>query len=65
MRGMENHAGSRVTRWAKAATERIARLRRYMAALQLLAIAGYYSSLRLALHHRKRTLHAVQLRILG
>jgi len=40
-------------------------LQRRMAALQLLAIAGYYASLRLALHHRKRTLHPVQLRILG
>ncbi|MGD8913437.1 MAG: hypothetical protein PVJ68_11955 [Candidatus Thiodiazotropha sp.] len=36
-----------------------------MAALQFLAIAGYYASLRLALHHHKRTLHPVQLIFLG
>jgi hypothetical protein len=36
-----------------------------MAALQLLAIAGYCASLRLALHHHKRTLHPVQLIFLG
>ncbi len=47
------------------ATGRIARLSWHMAALQLLAIAGYYASLRLALHQPKRTLHPVQLRILG
>jgi hypothetical protein len=36
-----------------------------MAALQLLGIAGYSASLRLALHHHKRTLHPVQLIFLG
>jgi outer membrane lipoprotein SlyB len=36
-----------------------------MAALQLLGIAGYSASLRLALYHHKRTLHAVQLIFLG
>jgi hypothetical protein len=36
-----------------------------MAALQLLGIAGYCASLRLALHHHKRTLHPVQLIFLG
>jgi hypothetical protein len=36
-----------------------------MAALQLLAIAGYCASLRLALHHHKRTLHPAQLIFLG
>jgi hypothetical protein len=36
-----------------------------MAALQLLAIAGYCASLRLALHHHKHTLHPVQLIFLG
>ena len=65
MRCMENRGSSGFTCWVRAATGRIARLRRHMAALQLLAIAGYYASLRLALHHRKRTLHPVQLRILG
>ncbi len=62
---MENHGRSIFTCWVRAATGRIARLRRHMTTLQLLAIAGYYASLRLALHHRKRTLHPVQLRILG
>jgi hypothetical protein len=38
---------------------------RRMAVLQLLAIAGYYASLRLALHHHKRTLHPAQLIFLG
>jgi hypothetical protein len=33
--------------------------------LQLLGIAGYSASLRLALYHHKRTLHAVQLIFLG
>jgi hypothetical protein len=61
---VKNYGCSRLTCWVRAATGRIARLRRRMAALQLLAIAGYYASLRLALHHRKRTLHPVQLRIL-
>jgi hypothetical protein len=36
-----------------------------MAALQLLAIAGYCASLRLALHPHKHTLHPVQLIFLG
>jgi hypothetical protein len=36
-----------------------------MAALQLLGIACYSASLRLALHHHKRTLHPVQLIFLG
>ncbi len=66
MRYMENCGRSRFTCWVRAPTGRIARLRRHMAALlQLLATAGYYASLRLALYHRKRTLHPVQLRILG
>ena len=34
----------------------------HLAVLQLLAIAGYYASSRLAMYHRKRTLHPVQLR---
>lgn len=54
-----------ITRWVSHATGRIARLWRRMAALQLLAITGYCASLRLALHPHKRTLHPVQLRILG
>ncbi len=91
MRYMKNLARSAFTCWVMAATGRIARLRRRMAALHrkaaqsllrlsarcahpcapvkpigfTLAIAGYYASLRLALHHCKRTLHSVQLRILG
>jgi hypothetical protein len=91
VRYMENRGHSRFTYWVRAATGRIARLRRHMAALHrrgcaillrssvqgtrpcvpvkpigfTLAIAGYYASLRLALYHRKRTLHPVQLRILG
>ena len=65
MRYMKNFACNVFTCRVRAATGPIARLRRRMAALQLLAIAGYYASLRLALHHRKRTLHPVQLRILG
>ncbi len=65
MRYMENPAYFELIHWVRVATRRIARLRRHMAALQLLAIAGYYSSLRLAIHHRKHTLHHVQLRILG
>jgi hypothetical protein len=32
-----------------------------MVALQLLGIAGYSASLRLALRHHKRTLYAIQL----
>jgi hypothetical protein len=43
----------------------MARLWRRMAALQLLGIASYSASLRLALHHHKRTFHAVQLIFLG
>ena len=65
MRFWENCGHSALTCWVRAATGRIARLRWYRTALQLLAIAGYYASLRLALYHRKRTLHPVQLRILG
>jgi len=65
MRCMESRGSRGFTCRVRAATGRIARLRRHMAALQLLAIAGYYASLRLALHHRKRTLHPVQPKILG
>ncbi len=65
MRCMENRGHSGPTCWVRAATGRIAHLRRHTAALQLLAIAGYYESLRLALYHGERTLHPVQLRILG
>ncbi len=90
MRCMENRGCGRFTCRMRAATGRIARLRRHMAVLHrkgftilfrssvlgthpcvpvkpngfTLAIAGYYASLRLALHHRKRTLQPVQLRIL-
>ena len=62
---MEKGSIGVVTHWVNHATEWIARLWRRMTALQLLAIAGYCASLRLALHRHKRTLHSVQLRILG
>lgn len=50
---------------SESATTCIARFLARLAALQIVAIAGYYSSLRLAIHANKRTLHAVQLMILG
>jgi hypothetical protein len=55
----------RFTTWVSAATSRAARPLVRMAALQLVGIAGYSSSLRLALHPMGRTAHAVQLRLLG
>ncbi len=47
------------------ATARRARFLSWLAALQLVGIARYSASLRLAIHTKKRTLHAVQLMILG
>jgi len=52
---MENRGRRRFTYRVRVATEQIAHLRRHMAALQLLAIAGYYASLRLALNADKPT----------
>ena len=53
------------TIWVNTATSRAARPLGRMAALQLVGIACYSSSLRLALHPTGRTAHTVQLRFLG
>jgi hypothetical protein len=53
------------TFWVSGATTRAARPVVRMAALHLLGIAHYSSSLRLALHPTGRTAHAVQLPLLG
>ncbi len=58
-------APSHLTIWVKVATPRALRPLVHSAALQLVAIARYSSSLRLALHPTGHTAHAVQLRFLG
>ena len=64
------HARKRLTCWVSNATQWIARFSERMAALQLLGMERpfripFHRAQRLALHFENRTLHRVQLRILG
>ena len=54
-----------ITFFGEDATPRAARPLARMAALQLVGIAGYSSSLRLVLHTKERTARDVQLPFLG
>jgi hypothetical protein len=65
MKKLKFMAGTSFTIRVSVATTRAARPVRRMAALQLVGIARYSSSLRLALHLTGRTAHAVQLSFLG